>query len=269
MSNRSQKPSDTIKAHQTTACVINVRTSSSRLPSKTLSLIRGKRVIEHLIDRLGQVRLADQIIVCTSIEPGDDILECIAMDRDVYCFRGSLDDVLSRWLGAAETFNVDRIVEVDGDDLFCDPELIDLAIRQMHESPSDLIKPPDGLVPGGFTGCLSVSALRRACEIKDTIDTHNWMPFFIDTGLFKVDDLRVTDKIFFAQGIRLTLDYAEDLEFFRKTFDELNMDSNNVPLRNILQFLIERPELPWINLFRHQDYEANRSRFSAPKIKVL
>ena len=56
---------------------ITVRTASSRLPQKCLLSIRGKRVIEHVIDRAKLINGLASVVVCTSMEPEDDVLEVI------------------------------------------------------------------------------------------------------------------------------------------------------------------------------------------------
>jgi len=240
------------------ACLITVRTSSSRLPHKALLKIRGRSTIEHLIYRTKLVKRADQIILCTSDRPEDDILAEISSKNGIDCFRGSLEDKLIRWNGAVEKFNIDYFVTVDGDDIFADPELIDLAIEQMLANPCDFLKIPDSLVCGGSEYCISSSALKKVCEIKDTSDTEMMWVYFTDTGLFSVRNLHVDDQIFHNSKIRMTLDYPEDLEFFKRVFDEFNTDLNNIPLRKILELINSKPEIAEINFFRQEQFLKNQ-----------
>ncbi|KKW07417.1 MAG: Acylneuraminate cytidylyltransferase [Parcubacteria group bacterium GW2011_GWA2_49_16] len=253
------------------ACFITVRTSSSRLPGKALAPIRGRTVIEHVIDRVKPVKKADNIILCTSTDPSDDILETIAKKNSVECFRGSLKDKLARWLGAIDKFNVDYFVEVDADDVLCDPELMDLAITQMSEKPCDLLMVPPTLICGASAMCMSADAIRRLCEVKDTEDTEYWDFFFTNSGLsFNIRNLEVSNPAFHNPRIRLTLDYPEDLELFRRIFDEFNTDTNTIPMTKIVELFERKPELVDINLFRHQQYldkrEDNKSTVAVKKV---
>lgn len=243
-----------------TACFITVRTSSSRLPGKALLPIRGRSTIEHLIDRTKRVKKANRIILCTSDRPEDGVLAEIAKKNGIDCFRGPLNDKLKRWLGAAEKFQVDYFVTVDGDDIFADPELIDLAFGQMLEKPCDFLKIPADLVCGGAEYCISARALKKVCAIKNTEDTEMMWVYFTDTGLFSVRDLRVPDPIFHNPKIRMTLDYPEDLEFFKRVFDEFDTDRNDVPLRNILEKLAKKPEIAEINFFRQAQFLDNQKK---------
>lgn len=242
------------------ACFITVRTGSTRLPNKWDLRIGRRRMIEHIIDRTTLVKNADQIVLCTSTDPGDDILEKIAHDNNIKCFRGSLEDKLVRWRDAARKFGVDYIVTVDGDDPFFGVELVESAINQMKNEPCDFIKLPQGLVCGGAEFCFSVSALEKVCEIKDTSDTEMMWVYFLDTGLFKIGELKVDDSTYFSDKVRLTLDYIEDFNFFKRVFEEFNTDYNDISLRQIMELAKRQPEIPAINYFRQQEFLDNQKK---------
>lgn len=240
------------------ACFLTVKTGSTRLPQKPLLEFRGKKSIEHVIDRMKTLKGIDEMVMCITTEPADDILEKIAVGRNVNFFRGPLGDKIATWAGAAKQFDVDYFVTVDaGDDIFCDPELIDLAVKQMKQNPCDYLKIPDGLVCGGAAPCISAAAVKRVCEIKGDKKIEDYRPLFIGTGLFNVREIIVDDPIFHNKDVRLTMDYKEDYDFFKRIFDELSIDTNTVPLRKIMEFLNQRPELAKINFFRHRDYLQN------------
>src|SRR3989338_1597535 len=97
---------------------ITARSDSSRLPHKMLLPIKGRRVIEHIIDRAKMIRGLEGIVLCTTDRKEDDELAEIAHKEEILCFRGSLDDKLERWHGAAQMCGADYILTIDGDDLF-------------------------------------------------------------------------------------------------------------------------------------------------------
>lgn len=249
------------------ACITTVRTNSSRLPGKALLEIHGKRVIDHIIERAKSVKSVDMVIICTSTEPEDDILVDVAKQHNVECFRGSAEDRLGRMVGAVNKFGIDYIITCDGDDLFCDPELIELAVSQMQKEPCDVIKAPDNLVCGTFTFCISANALRRAYEISGAGNTEMYDIYLIDSGAFDVRELNVSDPVFLnGEKVRATLDYQEDLDFFRKIFDELKIEVNIVPFRRIIRLIQKKPEIAKINFSRHKDYLAKRETMRAKSI---
>jgi len=55
--------------------IIQARMSSSRLPGKVMLDIAGKPMLLHVIERARLARQVDQVVLATSNDPSDDILE--------------------------------------------------------------------------------------------------------------------------------------------------------------------------------------------------
>jgi spore coat polysaccharide biosynthesis protein SpsF len=234
------------------AIFITVRSDSTRLPKKALIEINGKPTIQYVIDRA--VRTGYPVVLCTTELENDDILCDIATKNWILFYRGSVEDKLERWRGAAEQWGVEFFVTFDGDDLLCDPELAELAFEQYEETKADFIE--SRIVPcGAFTYGIKVSALNKVCEIKGTSDTEMMMPYFTDTGLFQVEPLWNVPKELQRPEIRITLDYEDDLRFFKAIFGNFK---STVPLREVLSFLNENPELIKINQYLQQRFLDNQ-----------
>jgi len=111
-----------------TAIIVQARMTSTRLPGKILLEVSGRSLLEYLIERLRCAHLADQVIIATTTNSGDEpIVECcekLGCDH----FRGSEDDVLGRYYGAAERYGADLIVRVTSDCPLIDPAVIDEVI---------------------------------------------------------------------------------------------------------------------------------------------
>ena len=240
------------------AIFITVRTSSTRLPQKCLLPFGNARTIEFLIRRLKRSKLAEAIILCTTENREDDILCEIATQEGIKFFRGSERDKLSRWAGAARQFNVDFFVTADGDDLFCEAELIDLCFKQYDETGADFIE-QEGLICGCFTYGLKAAALYKVCEIKDSEDTEMMWVYFKDTGLFRCETLRDAPAPFQRPEIRMTLDYEDDLRFFSACAEPFFKKGRyDFTLRDIMQVLNEHPEIIEINQHRQEEFLANQ-----------
>ena len=121
------------------AIFITVRTGSTRLRNKALLDFNNTTTIEYLIDRLFNTKKSDCMILCTTTLSEDDKLFEIANRRGINCFRGSTKDKLDRWKNASKEFNIDFFVTADGDDLFCEPKLLDLAFDQFNRNQADFI----------------------------------------------------------------------------------------------------------------------------------
>lgn len=240
------------------AVFITVRSDSSRLPNKAFLPILGKPTIEMVMLRAKLVRNADVVVVCTTERPVDNAIVALAGKCGVHFSRGSLDDKLDRWLGAARKYEIDYFVTMDGDDLLCDPELMSMGLDQLKLSSVDFLEAPQGLICGAFTYGIRTSALEQVCKIKDTSDTEMMWVYFKDTGLFNVASLAVNDSVFYNTSIRMTLDYIEDFNFFKAIFEHFNCSVNDVSLRNIVPYLQDHPDIVQLNAYRHQDWAANQ-----------
>lgn len=242
------------------ALFITVRMGSSRLVDKAFKKILDKPVLELIILRAKMAKAFDDVIVCTSEREIDNQIEDLALNNGVKVYRGSLEDKLERWNGAAKKFGVDYIVTFDGDDLFCDPHLLDLGAEQGDEEVYDFIEAPQGLITGAFTYAFTAKALEKVCEIKDSDDTEMMWTYFKDSGYFKTGVLKNVEDIYFSDTIRMTLDYPEDFEFFSKIFEHFQCKNNDVPLSEIVRYLNKHPEIAQINYKRQKDFLENQRK---------
>lgn len=239
---------------------ITVRSDSSRLPNKAYKIICGSKVLEMIIKRAKLAKKADIIVVCTTDREIDDSIIDIAKKHNVQYFRGSLNDKLSRWLGAVDRFELDCFATFDGDDLLCAPELIDLGLVQLEKENLDFLEAPLNLAAGAFSYCIKTSALKKVCDIKDSEDTEMMWVYFKDTGLFKTGCLNVEDEIYLNPDVRLTLDYQEDFDFFEAIFTHFNNINNTVELKDVMKYLKEHPEIIKINQFRAEEWLQNQMK---------
>jgi len=248
-----------------TAVFITVRVKSTRLPRKALLEIEGKSTIEHLIDRVKAARRPDLVVLCTSTHPDDKVLVDVARRNGIEAFRGSPEDKLDRYLRAARNYGIDFIVNVDGDDILCDPKLIDRTIEHFKKTGSDCIfwrSFPVGAVPTG----IKVEALERVCQLKEERDTEVWGGYFTDTGLFKVEYLNASDDMKHPE-FRMTLDYPEDLEFFKTIFKRLYSPGKIFSLEEVVGLLEENPQIARINQGVQKAYEVRLRQHAKPKLK--
>jgi spore coat polysaccharide biosynthesis protein SpsF len=228
------------------------------LPRKALIEISGKTTIERLIDRVKLSKRADFIVLCTTVLKEDDVLCTIAQRNGILFHKGSVNDKLDRWKGAAQKYDVEFFVTADGDDLFCDPELIDLAFDQYESQNPDFIEGKD-LICGSFTYGIKTSALEKVCDIKGTDETEMAWVYFKDTGLFRTAMLENVPVIFCRPEIRMTLDYPDDLKFFKSIIEHFATEKKDAfTLRDIVAYLDKNPEVIQINQHLQEMFLANQ-----------
>ena len=248
--------------------LITGRLKSTRLPKKLLLEIKGKTVIEHMIDRLKLAIQVHEIIICTSGHDQDKPLIDIAKQNKVKSYTGDPDDVLSRLLGAADHFGLDYILNITADCPFADPGYADKIVEEFNNTNADLIRQFD-LPHGVFSYGIKVDALRKVVSIKDSNDTEVWGRYFVDTGMFDVLDLDVENSHHNRPGLRMTLDYQEDFDFFKTIFDELYVEDKVFSLDDILNLLDRKPEIININKHCSDKFKKRFVSQSEPKLKKV
>jgi predicted dehydrogenase len=171
-------------------------------------------------------------------------------------------------LGAADEFELDYILNITADCPFVDPDYADRIVEKYIETSADLIRQFD-LPHGAFSYGIKVEALRKVVELKDSTDTEVWGRYFTDTGLFNVLDLDVKNKHHERPGLRMTLDYPEDYEFFKTIFDILYIEGEVFSLTSILSLLDTNPEIIELNKSCGQKFKKRFISQSEPMLKKI
>ena len=96
---------------------VQARMSSSRTPGKVLKEISGKPMLLRQLERLKNSNENIPIICVTSIDKKDDAIEELCNKYNFDCFRGSLDNVLDRYISASDSYNIKNIIRIGGDAL--------------------------------------------------------------------------------------------------------------------------------------------------------
>lgn len=120
--------------------IIQARCSSTRLPGKVLKPLAGKPMIWHIVQRAQSCKHVDQVIVATSTEPSDDPLATFCDQTSIPHFRGSLKNVLSRYLEILKKEPHDYTVRITGDCPLIHPPFIDRQIELLYKYDADVIR---------------------------------------------------------------------------------------------------------------------------------
>lgn len=230
---------------------ITVRMKSTRLPKKVLLPIKGKKYIDHMIDRLKLAKKPSEIIICTSTLKEDDILIDIAEENGIKYYRGHPDDVMLRLYNGAKEIGADVIVSTTGDNAFTDPIIMDEMIKFFKEKNADYVFCKD--LPIGIQSyIIRLSIMKDAIERKDDVDTEIWGGYLNQPDRYRVFEYKVNDPLLNHPEWRLTLDYPEDYEFFKKIFDELYREDEIFSFKEIMKLLKEKSEIIQINQGKEQ-----------------
>lgn len=152
---------------------IQARMSSQRFPGKVLAPFRGQPLIRNVIDRVAHAVPLSQIVVVTSVDPTDDPLSLYIQHLQVACFRGSLEDVFSRFQRALNLYPCEWLIRVSGDSPLMDGEIITTMLDYaLHDPNRDQVSLYTNVFPRTFPVGHSVEiihAQRFAAISADTL----------------------------------------------------------------------------------------------------
>lgn len=237
--------------------LIPIRLASERLPGKALLDVAGRPAFHHLLDRAAACRhvAREDVVVCTTREASDDPLAEAVREYGAGLYRGSTEDLIRRFHDAIAAFGFDLVVEADGDDLCCATEYMDACFDALIADPGiDVVtcaELPLGAAPRGFTR----SAMERVfAHYRTEANDTGFFHLFTRTGLCHEQALAPLSPGHRHARARLTLDYPEDLEFFRRLLAKLGRPGAPAPLAEIVALLEAAPELVELNQSVAEDF---------------
>lgn len=240
-----------VKNYNNIVCIVQARTGSTRLPGKVLKKICGKTVLEHVIDRLKKVKNIDEIVIATTTLERDNIIIEEAKRLNVSYFRGSEEDVLSRYYYAAKENNADIIVRVTSDCPLIDSEVTEKIIQYYLDNNTkyDYVSNTiDRTYPRGLdTEVFSFKALEKAFNKAESLrDKEHVTPYIWDnSSIFRLAQYK--NEIDYSD-LRWTLDTIEDFQLISSIYDKLySKKGNQFNMSDILNLYKKYPELLKIN----------------------
>lgn len=231
--------------------IVQARMTSSRLPGKVLMDLAGRPMLAQQLSRLKQCSTVDAIVVATTTNSTDDGVVELAKQEGVAFFRGSEEDVLSRFVGAARQSHAEIVVRVTADCPLIDPSVTDKVILELinHADECDYAT---NVLERTYPRGLDVEAL------------------FLDT-LLRIDRLARTPaerehvtlvprserkKLFLCKSItdsqnnsdlRWTVDAELDLQLIRALYEALDLGTHILPYQQMLSYVRAHPHLATLN----------------------
>jgi len=223
--------------------VLQARMSSSRLPGKVMAIVNGKPVIYWQIKRIMKSNLIDTLVVVTSTDISDDVLYNYLISERIEVYRGSLENVFSRYLEVTKKYNPDSIVRFTADCPMIMPEIIDSVVEAGLISNCDYLS--NTLIPSFPDGLDTEYVSRRAIEelskldLKQSEQEHVTLGIYGRANKFKVQNYMNDMDL---SSYRWTLDTVEDLKFLRFVFAEFLNRETEFNIADLLQLYKKHPE---------------------------
>ena len=213
-----------------TACIVQARLGSKRLPAKILlPLPNYLSVLETCLTRCRLIKGIDVLVCAIADDEGSDIVaDTIAWMTDTGAYgetavritRGPEEDVLKRYLMAAEEVGADVILRVTSDCPFIDPLLCEKVLETRAEFGGyDYVSnnDPPTFIHGLDCEAFTIEALRKADAHETDLESRQHVTEWLRTApeINKYNVARIGGS---QAHIRLTLDTLDDYIAIRAEF---------------------------------------------------
>jgi len=215
------------------------------LPEKALRPLEGTPMIEHIIKRVRAAGVFEEVILAIPDTSSEEKLISLADRLDAPCVKGPKEDVLQRFILAAESVEADHILRVCGDNPLIDPAIMQQLVKEHQSTGSDYTIPADPIPLGTGSEMVRLQALKtiegktREPQYREHVTT-----WFQDHE----DDFKVTrvPAPWYLRNIhlRLTVDTEKDFELIALLYGKFHRPPEfMVDLEEAVHFLARHPDI--------------------------
>jgi len=205
--------------------LIQARMGSSRLPNKMMLSLHGKPILEWVIHRVLKSTKIDRVVLATSVNPENDILELTATKLGIAVFRGSENNVLNRFYEAGKEAEASHIIRVCADNPLIDGNEIDNLIDFYFKNNYDYVYnhiPKNNSYPDGLGAEIISFELLEKLENSVTLKSereHVFSHITNNSDLFKIGTFEPEKGIAYPK-LRFDVDTFKDYYYLSmKDFD--------------------------------------------------
>jgi len=225
--------------------IIQARMGSSRLPNKVMKEVLEKPLINYLLERVSLAKNVDRIIVATTTKSEDDSLAKHVTSLGYDVFRGSEDDVLSRYYHAfyefkGEVDGPNAIVRITGDCPLIDPNLIDEVIKVYHEKSMDYVALSPGFPEGLDVEIFSEGLLMQAFNDARLPSEREHVALFFHNNPSLFNMCRVQNSTD-DSSYRITVDEEQDFIAVKSIIEYFSKNNLIMNTQNIKDYLDNNP----------------------------
>jgi len=225
--------------------IVQARTGSTRLPGKVMYPLDGQPALEHIVTRATHADSVTDVVMATSTEPQDDVIDQYASVFGADVIRGSESNVLGRFESALEKYDPEIIIRITGDCPLIDPTTIDKVVSPIHNGNADYASNifqrtfPRGLDIEAFTD----ESFKRVLSAATTQAEREHVTPYYRNNPDEFNIVNVTsDQVFDDEqyrdrtDLRLTLDEPDDYRLLKRIYDEIEYD-DILPVREAVDLV--------------------------------
>lgn len=230
------------------------RLRSSRLPNKAIKDIYGIPAVERCLLNIKRMEKVDKIVLATSTNEEDGLLEKYTLNGEVELARGSEDDVLDRFLPIIRKYRPEHVMRITGDCPLVSYELADMLIESHISTGADATFTRSTVALGINCEIYKTSAVLKLRELFPQTNYSEYLIYYFlnNPEQFILNIVPAPDK--FIRNWRLTLDEENDLKLFNMMYEYLKVGKRSVSFDEVVSFFKENPGAENTNLNNQVKY---------------
>ncbi|MCL6601299.1 MAG: glycosyltransferase family protein [Paenibacillus sp.] len=243
--------------------IIQARMESTRLPGKIMKEVGSKPLLEYQIEQVRRSKTIDHIVIATTTKDAEQPIIDLCKRMSVDYYRGSEEDVLSRYYQAACYYGAEIVVRLTSDCPLLDPAVIDKVITvflsnsERYDYVSNTI---ERTYPRGYdVEVFSMRVLEQAYKDASYAAEREHVTSYLyqHPEVFRVGQVKQTTDL---SSYRLTVDTDEDFELIARLITALcEKKISRFTLDDVVSILQEYPEWVLINAHIEQKKVHRRS----------
>jgi spore coat polysaccharide biosynthesis protein SpsF (cytidylyltransferase family)/sialic acid synthase SpsE len=228
------------------ALIVACRLKSSRLKEKALLNIGDLPSIQLCMKNALRIPEAHHVVLATSDLESDSELKNHTFNKAVIFHQGDPEDVIRRYLGICDKLKIDTVIRLTGDCPLVSQEIASILLESHRSTGADYTAARDFAV-GTSTEIIEVSALRKIKRHFGSAEYSEYMTWYFmnNPEHFKLNIVDLPEA--YIRDYRLTLDYQEDLDLFKKIAEHFRKENKEYTLEELFNFLDNNPEIAQIN----------------------
>lgn len=233
--------------------VVQARMASSRLPGKVMLPLLNKSLLARMAERLQMIKHPARVIIATSVNDEDEVIEQEAMNIGLPCFRGSVENLLDRHYQVALLYNADIVLKIPSDCPLIDPLIIDQVLdfffenEEQYDYVSNLH--PATWPDGNDVEVMTMDCLEKAWQMAARpLELEHTTPYIWENpDQFRIGNVSWDTGLDYSMSHRFTIDYEADYLFIKRVFEELYAGNHSFTCGDIVDLLAQKPEIYGIN----------------------
>ena len=216
-----------------------------------MPFFKGKPLLEVVLERIrGGIPEGTKMVVATTTAPGDDAIVHLAKVMGIDVFRGSENNVLDRFICAAERFGIERIVRVCADNPFLDTGALCALMERFRASGADYVAyaTSDGLPTikthyGFWAEGVLKDALTQVVAMTSDKVYHEHVTNYIYTEPdgFEIELMPIPERVDRNRRVRMTIDTAEDFDNVSRIYADMVAAGQTIDIDNVMDYLDAHP----------------------------